>query len=646
MTATDPLAKAKRLLASDPDIARRIAEAACHRRPTPEAVLLLASATRRCGDAVGAVALLGPLAAKLPNAWGIHFEHGLALAATAAIAPAIAALRQATRCNPGSMIAGHALRDLATMTGVVHHDDRLASAMADPALQAAAVAALHGDKHAPQTLQSRFGLDAGDMAGACLIADVGMTLGLNEAVARLLGDTLVRAPAYPPALLRQAEALHRSGVDAQALAAVDRVIAMVPDLVPALLFRGAVLMNLARESEAVDILARATELAPADSRVWQSYGHALRTVGRRDEALAAYRTAIRIAPAFGEAYYSMADLKTAAVAPAEIAAMETLVGDDALASEPRSHLHFALGRAYEDRGEAETAFAHYQRANALRRQTVPHDADAHAAFIRRSIATFDAPFFAERANAGSDAADPIFVLGMPRSGSSLVEQILASHPAVEGASELPDVTAIARGLAAQFPYPEGLASLPVATFAALGADYIARTRPRRRTDRPHFVDKFPGNVLHTGLIHLMLPNARIIDVRRDPRDCCVSLFSQSFAAGQGYSYDLRDLGRYYGNYVALMRHFDEVLPSRVLRVSYEALVDDPERQTRHLLDHCGLPFDSACLRFFETTRAVRTASSEQVRRPLYRGSIGRWRRFEPWLDPLLESLNDQRSNGL
>ena len=267
-------------------------------------------------------------------------------------------------------------------------------------------------------------------------------------------------------------------------------------------------------------------------------------------------------------------------------------------------------------------------------------------FVERTIATFSPRFLAERSSVGLDAADPIFVLGMPRSGSTLIEQILASHSAVEGASELPDITAMARRLSTRAAaetgygeaYPGSLADMPPAAFAGLGAEYLERTHARRSSGRPFFVDKFPGNFMHVGLIHLMLPRARIVDVRRSPLACCVSLFKQCFAQGQAYSYDLADLGGYFAQYEKLMAHFATVLPGRVLRVSYEAMVEDPEHQVSRLLDYCGLAFEAGCLSFFETDRAIRTPSSEQVRRPIFRDGLNQWRNFQPWLKPLVDAL--------
>ena len=305
-----------------------------------------------------------------------------------------------------------------------------------------------------------------------------------------------------------------------------------------------------------------------------------------------------------------------------------------------SLLHFALAKADEDEGHDAEAFGHYAAANALQRVVRTYDPDATTALVRRSKALFTPAFFAERTGWGDPATDPIFIVGLPRSGSTLVEQILASHPQVEGTRELMDIQAMAdwAGTQAPAPYPASLADLPRQVFAQLGHDYLARTRPQRRLGRPRFIDKAPWNFLHVGLIRLMLPNARIVDVRRHPLATCVSAYRQHFAGGFDFAYDLTDLGRYYANYVELMAHFDAVLPGHVTRVVYEDLVADTEGQVRRLLDHLGLPFEPACLRFYDTDRAVRTVSSEQVRRPIFRDGLDQWRNYEPWLGPLKDAL--------
>jgi hypothetical protein len=316
---------------------------------------------------------------------------------------------------------------------------------------------------------------------------------------------------------------------------------------------------------------------------------------------------------------------------------------DDLTPEDRFHFHFALGKALEDAGRYEESFAHYAKGNAQRREYIHYDPEETTSQVQRSKALFTAEFF--RAHGGGcEAADPIFIVGLPRAGSTLLEQILASHPLVEGTQELPDVVAIARELGGRknradtSKYPEILASLEPDELRALGERYLSQTRVQRRTDRPLFIDKMPNNWMHVGLIHLMLPNARIVDARRHPLACCFSGFKQHFARGQHFTYGLEDLGRYYSDYVELMAHFDQVLPGRVHRVIYESLVEDTEREVRRLLDYCGLPFDERCLKFYENERAVRTASSEQVRRPINREGLDQWRHYEPWLDPLKRAL--------
>jgi hypothetical protein len=324
--------------------------------------------------------------------------------------------------------------------------------------------------------------------------------------------------------------------------------------------------------------------------------------------------------------------------------MRRQLADPALGAEDRLHFHYALGKALEDRGDYADSFRQYAEGARLRRAERPYDAAESHDQMLRSKALFTERFFAEREGGGSPAPDPIFIVGLPRAGSTLIEQILASHSAVEGTMELPDIAALARrlgrpGSRVEGPrYPEALADLNGAARTALGEEYIERTRIHRKKGRPLFIDKMPNNLHHIGLIQLILPNAKIIDARRAPMASCFSAFKQLFARGHAFSYDLTDLGLYYRDYVALMDHFDTVLPGRVWRVIYEDMVEDTERQVRRLLDYCGLPFEAACLRFHENDRPVRTASSEQVRRPIFREGLEQWRRYEPWLGPLAAAL--------
>ena len=385
---------------------------------------------------------------------------------------------------------------------------------------------------------------------------------------------------------------------------------------------------------------------PVQPKAWMSYGHALKTVGRVDESIAAYRTAIEQAPQLGEAWWSLANLKTVGFSNSDIVAMQGQLARSDLGEEDRFHLDFALGKALEDSKDFEGSFHHYAAANALRRTHADYNAADLTANVTRAIAVFSEEYFAARQGWGSSAPDPIFVLGLPRAGSTLIEQILSSHSQVEGTTELPDIIALARKLGGHRQshqpslYPEMMTTLSQTECADLGQGYLDTTRIQRRTDRVYFVDKMPNNFQHLGLIATILPNARIIDARRHPMGCCFAGFKQHFARGQNFSNSLEDIGRYYTDYVRLMDHIDAVLPGRVHRIFYERMVADSETEIRALLDYCGLDFESACLSFHETERAVRTPSSEQVRQPIYTAGVEQWRHYEPWLAPLREALGN------
>ena len=312
----------------------------------------------------------------------------------------------------------------------------------------------------------------------------------------------------------------------------------------------------------------------------------------------------------------------------------------------RLQFHFALGKAFEDAADYAQSFDHYSKGNALHHARIRYDANVNSERTARLKSTFTPEFFGDRAGAGNPTREPIFIVGMPRSGSTLIEQILSSHSAVEGTTELPEIISMAKELRGQAAsegigaYTDTLAAMSAAALRELGEQYIERTRVHRKTGRPYFIDKMPNNFLHVGMIHLLLPNARIIDARRHPLACCFSNFKQHYARGQRFSYDLTDLGRYYRDYVELMAHFDAVLPGRIHRVIYERMVEDTESEVRQMLDYCGLEFEPECLRFFENERGVRTASAEQVRQPIYREGIDHWLHYERWLDPLKAALGD------
>jgi tetratricopeptide (TPR) repeat protein len=367
----------------------------------------------------------------------------------------------------------------------------------------------------------------------------------------------------------------------------------------------------------------------------------LKTLGRRAEAEAAYLRCIELQPDFGEAYYSLADFKNYTFSDDEVSAMQQVLQSSQTPDKTRVQMNFAVGRALEQRQQYSEAFAHYVAGNVARRRTAPFDAAAFEQKCRRVAATFSAQFLSARAGFGYADASPIFVVGLPRSGSTLVEQVLASHSSIEGTMELPHILRFVRELdhwqGRSDTYPESLIGISHELLALLGARFIDETRIYR-SGRPRFIDKMPNNFSHIGLIQLILPNATIIDVRRHPMDACFSAYKQHFAQGQSFTYDLEDLGRYYRSYLELMDHWDEVLPGKVFHLAYEDLVRDTEPAVRKLLAHCRLDFEPACLRFHETKRSVRTASSEQVRVPIYDSGIGYWKNFEPQLEPLRRSL--------
>jgi tetratricopeptide (TPR) repeat protein len=486
-----------------------------------------------------------------------------------------------------------------------------------------------------------------DVAAMRLLAETGTRLGRYGDAEVLLERALELAPSFDGARYNLAIVLYRQQKGAAALGHIERLLAGDPHEPNYRNLQAACLGIVGEYARAIGIYEAVLAEHPLQPRIWLSFGHALRTAGRRDDAVAAYQRCIDTAPGLGEAYWSLANLKTVPFTADQQAAMELQIARADLTVDDRLHLHYALGKAHEDGGAYRAAFTHYDAGARLRRAELPYDANETHAQMIRSKAVFTARFFADRDEGGAAAQDPIFVLGLPRSGSTLIEQILASHSAVEGTMELPDIAVLARRLgrpgskAVGAPYPEAIAELDAAARTALGEEYLARIRVHRKLGRPFFIDKMPNNLHHIGLIHLILPRAKIIDARRHPMAAGFSAFKQHFARGQAFSYDLTDIGRYYRDYVELMAHFDTVLPGRVHRVIYETMVEDTEGEVRRLLDYCGLPFERACLEFHRNPRAVRTASSEQVRRPIFREGLDHWRRFEPWLGPLREALGPE-----
>lgn len=502
-----------------------------------------------------------------------------------------------------------------------------------------AALALHDNELsvAEPLLRAHLKEDPFDVAAIRMLAELAGRIGRYKDAENLLRRALELSPDFTAARANLAIVLYRQNRSSEAIAELDLVLEDEPDNPGHANLKAAALGRIGGFDEAIALYEAVLKDAPKQPRVWMSYGHMLKTVGRQADGIAAYRQALALTPELGEAWWSLANLKTVRFDAADLAAMQAALARSDISDEDRFHLDFALGKAFEDRRDAGVAFDHYAAGNKLRRTKIVYAADETESFVDRSVALFTPAFFAARADAGCDAPDPIFILGMPRAGSTLIEQILSSHPLVEGTSELPDIPALARRIA---DYPQGVEALAPEQLRALGEEYLRRAAVQRRTGRPYFIDKLPNNWAHLPFIHLILPNARIIDARRHPLGCCFSNFKQHFARGQAFSYALDDMGRYYRDYVRLMAHVDSAVPGLVHRVIYERVVDDTEAEVRVLLAACGLDFDPACLEFHKTERAVRTASSEQVRQPIFREGTESWKPFESRLDSLKTALGD------
>ncbi|HEX4150604.1 MAG TPA: sulfotransferase [Steroidobacteraceae bacterium] len=645
------IAHAKRLLEKNPDLAAEQAREILTVHPAhPAARLILGAAQRRRGRAPQALDVLEPLAREQPNAAPVHLELGVARAEAGHLREAVAALRRAVQLQPKSADGWRILADFLDAAGDPAGAGNarvryVAAAAHDPRLKEPAAALLKNDLPlAERRLRAHLAAFPTDVAALRMLAEVAGRLRKYAESQELLERCLTLAPDFDAARLNYAGVLNRQAKPAEALPHAERLLARDPENPGYLNLKAAILANLGDYAGSIDVYGNVLRRHPRQPKVWMSMGHALKTARRQEESIAAYRRAIEMEPTLGEAYWSLANLKTVRFSEADRAAMQDALRRDGLQDEDRIHLEFALGKALEDAASYEQSFVHYVRGNELHRRSHPYSADENSAFVTRSKQQYSTEFFAARSSQGAELADPIFIVGLPRAGSTLLEQILASHTLVEGTIELPDIPQIARELmgrdenANQERFFEAVAALTPQELRSLGEHYLVSTRVHRKTAARFFIDKMPNNFLYVGLIQLILPNAKIIDARRHPLGCGFSAFKQHFARGQNFTYDLGDLGRYYADYVELMAHFDAVMPGRVHRVFYESLVHDTEGEVRRLLDYCGLPFEERCLRFYENERPVRTASSEQVRQPIFTDGMDHWRHYEPWLGPLKLSL--------
>jgi tetratricopeptide (TPR) repeat protein len=588
--------------------------------------------------------------------------------ATVTLDQALANARQLLNGQPGAALAqAQAIIDEVPTSAAAHRlaaqalralgrkEEAEAAALAavsatvhDEAMVAAALALSENRlPDAEGALRGRLREDATDVAAIRMLAEVAGRLGRYEDAEKLLSRALQLAPGFGAARANLATVYYKQNRFAEAANTLDAVLGEDPGNPAHANLRAAALGRIGGYDEALALYEELTRRFPDHAKLWMSYGHMLKTVGRQDEGIAAYRRGLAADPGLGEIWWSLANLKTIRFDKRDRHEMEaSLVAaepDRDARADDRLHLHFALGKAYDDAGQHEPAFRHYVAGNAIRSAQLGYRATETSAAVDAIIAACTPDFFAARAGAGHPAPDPIFILGMPRAGSTLIEQILSCHSAIEGTMELPDIPALALGLGREAKqdgrrWIEALAETPHEQLADLGAAFLDRTAVQRKTAKPFYIDKLPNNWLYTAFIRLILPNAKIIDARRHPLDCCFSNFRQHFAKGQAFSYGLTDVGTYYRDYVRLMAHIDAVQPGRVHRVIHETLLDDPEAEVRALLAWLEQPFEEACMRFHANARAVRTASSEQVRRPINRDGVGQWQPYEKWLDALKDAL--------
>ena len=647
------LAHAARLLEKRPELAAEQAAEILKAAPNhPVATLLLGVARRVGGDAKAALQVLEPLAALHPQ-WALaHYELALAYGEAERSAEAMSALRRALALKPEMADAWRALGDQLTIAGDTAGADAayaqgIKASTKDPRLLSAAAALCENNiPQAEALLRAHLKKYPTDVAALRMLAEVAARLGRYEDAGTLLTRCLELAPSFTAARHHRAIVLHRQNKPAAALREVSELLEKDPRNPVYNNLKAAILARIGELQDSIEIYAGILAEHPAQPKLWLSYGHALKTSGRENDSIAAYNRGIELLPSLGEAYWSLANLKTAQFTNEAVEAMRLQLRRADLAAEDRLHFHFAMGKALEDKAEYAASFEHYVQGNQLRHAQLSYQPDEMSTHVKRVKSLYTAQFFADRKHHGAAAQDPIFIVGLPRSGSTLLEQILSSHSLVEGTMELPDIPGIARSLfdrgkKSDTPgYSAVLAGLDADQCRELGERYIAQTRIQRRSDAPFFIDKMPNNFAHIDLIQLALPQAKIIDARRHPLGCCFSGFKQHFARGQAFTYSLQDIGRYYRDYVELMCFFDVVLPGRIHRVIYESMIEDTEAEVRALLEYCGLPFEDNCLRFYENERAVRTASSQQVRQPIFREGIDHWRNFEPWLDPLKESLGN------
>jgi tetratricopeptide (TPR) repeat protein len=639
-------------------LAEAVAAASGLRISVPEnrdVLYLLALGLRQMRRVTDALRVLEDLEQHHPGMSLLYQERGHCYVALKDAQRAIEAYERAVGINPALPDSWNMLEGLYRLVG---NDERRGVAAAQvkklkalpPDVLKATALFCEGDLTSAERLIRAFLLREGNHVEAMrLLGRIGVARDVLDDAEFLFAGALEMAPDYIELRHDYASVLLDRHKHAQAIAEFDKLLAIAPHNLDYQTLRATAVVGIGRFEEGIrgftGVLEKARPDAPPNADVHLSIAHALKTLGRRSEAIDKYRQAIEARPNYGDAYWSLANLKTYTFSDDEIALMTAAEANPAIAAIDRYHLCFALGKALEDRADYERSFRYYERGNALKRAESKYRAELLEQNTANQKRVCTREFFAQRAGYGAASREPIFILGVPRAGSTLLEQILASHSQVEGTQELANVPRAVLDLQGYNPdlnnprYPGCLATMSAEEFRALGEKYIADTQIYR-TGPPRFIDKMPNNFRHIGLIHLILPNAKIIDARREPMACCFGNLKQLYARGQEFAYSVDDIARYYRTYLELMRHWDAALPGRILRVYHEDVVEDLEGSVRRMLEYCELEFEPACLQFHKTERTVRTASSEQVRQPIFRESLDQWRRYEQWLGPLREALGD------
>jgi tetratricopeptide (TPR) repeat protein len=617
-----------------------------------DVLYLRAHAQRLLGDISAALATLAGLEQLHPRFSRLYQERGHCYVVLKQAPQAIDAFLHGVNMNPALPASWSMLEGLYRMTGQAANAAEAAAHVATlkklpPEVVTASALFWEGELAESEQLIRAFLIKHGHHVEAMrLLARIGLEREVLDDAQLLLEAVLDLAPDYHAARFEYAQVLIKRHMYQQAQEQAEKLRAVERSNRNYRTLHAMTCVGLGRHERAIELyrelLAGATQ--PADLHL--SIAHSLKTLGRRDEAIAEYRAAAAARSGYGDAWWSLANLKTYRFEDAELRQLRAAEESAPTTSVvDRYHLCFALGKALEDRQQYEQSFEYYARGNALKRSESRYRPEVFELNTRLQIEACTPEVFARHRGGGARAADPIFIVGLPRSGSTLIEQILASHSAVEGTQELAEIPRIVVDLQGRDwnldnpRYPAVLAQMSAEDFRRLGEKYLSDTRVYR-TGKARFIDKMPNNFRHVGLVHLMLPNAKIIDARREPMACCFGNLKQLFAHGQEFTYSIEDIARYYRTYLELMRHWDAVLPGRVLRVQHEGVVDDLEGNVRRLLDHCELAFEPACVEFHKTERSVRTASSEQVRQPIYREGLDQWRHYEPWLGPLREALGD------